>query len=316
MFLLTTLDVAWAEPLVDISNFAEGTAIGKNLAVYVDERGSQQFEDIKALAADQFTPQDNAIPRFGFSQSTHWARVQFVNTKETPRVIYIENRYAQTDTIGVYSEAYPQGRTFGDKVPFENREVEHRYVVFRLKIPPGQSTVYFKIKTSGSVMFPLYFWRSASLRNHIIFEYSYLFLMLGFLVVMGLYNLFVAFTLKSKAYLFYVCYVASFCLAQFSQQGIGQQIFGRSMASSWVSNEGLIFGVELSGIFASIFAAHFLNLKTASPRSYLVLKALMVIFSLKSSVRYGDIKGSSSSIVTGTSVVGVPVPVKTHPLVL
>ncbi|MBQ48283.1 MAG: hypothetical protein CMP10_12720 [Zetaproteobacteria bacterium] len=129
-------------------------------------------------------------------------------------------------------------------------------------------------------MFPFYAWSESEFRNHSAGSMAYLGLLLGFLVVMAFYNFFLYLSFRSRSYLYYVIYIASFTIVQLGQQGVGQQFFFTDIDINWISNDGLLFGVELSGIFAIFFTRQFLDLKDRVPwldKVFIVLVGLALL---------------------------------------
>lgn len=98
----------------------------------------------------------------------------------------------------------------------------------------------------------------------------------GFLSALLIYNLFLFFSLKDKAYFFYVLYMLSFIFYQATLNSLDIELLG-----NWLSQEFFIKSLTISGnlllLFMLLFCLQFLELKKFLPSFHTIGKLLLWI---------------------------------------
>lgn len=245
---------------IEIVSLPSGESLDMVLQYVEDVSGS--MTPGQALQAD-WHQADKRSMSFGYTNSVYWFRLQLRHSGEAPVARLLSLSYPVLDHIRVHARS-DQGdweiQELGDKQPFAQRPVEHRFFVMPLEMQPQQQLeLLFRVETSSSMQFPLSIWDE---RDFFVADQKQILgmgLYYGIMLIMVLYNLFVFLSVREANYLYYVLYVA--CMGAFlgSLQGINFQFLWPE-ATHWNDQSILVFlgGVVL---FALIFTRNFLQLK-------------------------------------------------------
>ncbi|MBF0442796.1 MAG: hypothetical protein HQK54_12900, partial [Oligoflexales bacterium] len=205
------------------------------------------------------------------------------NPMPEKKLLYMENRNPLTDYITLYSlnpDGKYEGVTLGDHVAGSKRPIKHRYVIFKLEIPSGESTFYVKTRTVGLSSLFLFLWEPDKFNEYSMLEYGYLGTMMGILLIMGIYNLFLYFSFKTRDYLFYVVYNFLFIFVQLGFMAIGIHLIPGNEVN-WITNQGVTSGSNISTMGVILFSREFLNVREKYPRiDRLLIIAMIILFSV------------------------------------
>ena len=94
---------------------------------------------------------------------------------------------------------------YGDLKPFGERAVDHRFFIMSLSLMQGEVDVVMRVQTGSSMRIPLTLWEGRCLLRPRCFQMMLNGLYYGLMLVMALYNAFVYFSIRERAYLVYVC---------------------------------------------------------------------------------------------------------------
>ncbi|MCQ4069719.1 hybrid sensor histidine kinase/response regulator, partial [Klebsiella pneumoniae] len=87
-------------------------------------------------------------------------RARLVNELDAPLGGFVEINYPLLDHIELFLQ-YPDGSTSrqltGDRYPFADRPVKVSDFWFPVDLPPGETTLLLRIKTTSTLYVPLYF---------------------------------------------------------------------------------------------------------------------------------------------------------------
>lgn len=210
----------------------------------------------------------------GYSDQTHWLGFNLKNAnQETPNSqnIYLAVDYPPLDRVDLYWRKKGSSAPFniesaGDRIPQSEHKLQANYPVFTIPLEPHQTLeVLVKVKTISSVQIPLTLWTpEAFVKQAALMEYG-LGIFTGVMLIMAIYNLFIYFAIRDKAYLFYIAYIFSFTLFQLSVSGVTHQYLW-SESISFTQITPVLF-LNFSLLFSALFAKTFLNTNKISPVS-------------------------------------------------
>ncbi len=253
---------------------------GQKIWIFNDPSSSLSMGDIlSGKHADRFREVDR-IPSFGFTDSSIWIKLQMTgNTGPGDRIL--EVLYPALDLVELYipgQSGFVMKRS-GETVPFRDREFKHRNHIF--KIPSSGLSVqiiYLRIRSESSISakFTLYDWDEFFQKEYIAQLMWGIFF--GILIIMGLYNLFLFFSLRDPSYLFYVIFLASQLLFSFTINGFSVQYLWND-SPQWAAVSHPFFSALLL-LCALLFSFVFLNMKKYSKvisAVFMVLTALLVL---------------------------------------
>lgn len=180
--------------------------LGDHLSWWRDADGRQSFATVKQHPEWFQSPQP--YPNWGFDpEAAYWFRLVFNNSSSAVDSRILDINFPVLDHVHVYA---PDGKggfqrmATGDTEPWDARPLPVRQLALPLSLPPGQSEVFLRVSSSSNLLVPvrLYqpndFWADAG-RHQMLDGMFY-----GAMLVLVGYNLFVFFTAREKAFLFYV----------------------------------------------------------------------------------------------------------------
>jgi HPt (histidine-containing phosphotransfer) domain-containing protein len=230
------------------------------------ERKFQEGDILKPEFQDKFAPNGKKTPNFGFSPAAWWARVLLRNTSDKPLTVYVTEGYAVVDHISFWHVNPEQGAlahvSMGDRTPHDPKRSAHRLPTFRMDLPPGDSWLYVRIQTEGSVIFDLKLHGEEAFHQSKTDDYVFAYTLLGILLVMALYNLFIWMQLRKLTYLVYVGFIVTMIWQPLAYSGLAVLHISDY---TWFMNSGYIFVANKSTLFACLFPVLFLSLKGRHP---------------------------------------------------
>ncbi len=275
---------ALPEPFVLNDGFS-GKPLGVHLEYLIDESARLELKDI--LREDiglQFLPVNKEYPSFGYSHSTFWFRLKVHNPFPQSRKWILEYNYPIIDLVEVF---LPGPRGFirhqgGDSVPFSSREIKCRSIAFPVIQPPGESTIYLRVKSEGSITVPLEAHEPEDFSWRVQFELALLFLHYGIMFALFIYNFFIFLSYRERSYLFLALFIAAVTLFSMAQNGISFQfLWSNAIRWSNISNPFFLF---LTVVFALAFSRSFLRMESEIPRFdafaryFMYLNILLLVF--------------------------------------
>lgn len=163
------------------------------------------------------------IPNFGFTDSAVWVRFR---VPPGTRADLLQMEFPLMDRIDVYQKENGiwKKTTAGSLYPFGQRQHVHRTFLFDLSQESRQGhPVYARFVNGDSMQIPLSLWSRDEFARRDHDEQFALGIYYGIVLVMALFNLFLFFTLRDMAHLYYVLYVLSFGLFLLSQYGLAYE---------------------------------------------------------------------------------------------
>ncbi len=235
-----------------------------SIDLFEDATSGLTLDEVRALPVDQFARPSTETLNFSRHGSAYWVRFR-VNAA-APGVWLLKCDNPQIDHIDLYliTSAGTLRKTAGDEFPFDKREFQHRNFVFPLALPAGESEIYVRFKSQGSLFFQLLVMSPAAFARTDYLEQYGLGLYYGVIIVMVLFNFLIYTAVRDPAYLFYVFYILSFGLFQFALNGFGFEFLWPDLP--FVENRVIpLFGIITVG-FATMFSRVFLHTEVHAPR--------------------------------------------------
>lgn len=282
LWIILVLTFAPKLMAIDVTSLSDSEALllGPRLDVW-DNRGEAASEDavLSGQMSAQFTPSQVDYPSAGFSHGEFWGRFTLTNPGTEVVTLWLESRTSLMDRVSVFApdaKGIHTVRHQGDRLEFSGRDLTFRLPAFRLTVYPGTHTYYVRTSTTGSNMLALFLWKEKGFDRHRWQDNIVLGAMLGVLIALLFYNSFLAFSLKSRTYYYYVAFLFFMINMQFSMQGIWLFLFQHETAT-WLLNQGLVFIVNATQVAVFLVTVSFLNMKHYMPRWYRVLQLSLSI---------------------------------------
>jgi two-component system, sensor histidine kinase LadS len=268
MWCLVRPGVAHADALVLDGTEIKGEPLGQRLETLEDAQGFLTWEQVTAAPlSDQFKRSHQTVPGFGLTKSVYWVRFQVDNRGDRAERWLLEVAYPPLDDVRLFVPR-PDGsvevRRTGDHLPFASREIPYRNFLFDLEEPKGVATYYLRVQTSGSVTLPLKAWSPNVFFKELMTREPPMWIFYGLMLVMAVYNLFLFFSIREAAYLYYVSYIVCYAGFQFSLNGLSFQYLWPDQ--TWWNGKALTLFIGLAFSFGVFFQREFLSTWRMFPR--------------------------------------------------
>ncbi|MCB1176020.1 MAG: hypothetical protein KDK36_00445 [Leptospiraceae bacterium] len=116
-----------------INEKLESHNLKSQLRLIEDKEGNFNFEDVINIP-DESWSKTNKDPSFGYTNSTHWAKVSIKSIKEN--LFYLEISYPHLDFIDLYyynQEGNLIQKKTGEYLPFDSRDLKYKNFIFLIK---------------------------------------------------------------------------------------------------------------------------------------------------------------------------------------
>jgi PAS domain S-box-containing protein len=271
---------------VNIGN-NDSYALSRLFTFFEDTSTRLSLEDIlQSATQSRFQPVSQGITstNFGATPSAIWLRVQLQTEADTPTRWMLEVANPPLDRLDLYVSNAQGGydhQSGGDYLPFDQRSVAHRNHVKPINLLPGtESTLYLRVVSQGTVSVPATLWQARALWQSDQKTYSVFSLYFGQLLGLVFYNLMLFLSVRDRAYLLYVVFVACVGLSQVVSSGLGTQFVWPQAV--WLNDIATNTAYAASGAFGLMFVRNFLASKTKLPRLDRILQIGIGLWALAS----------------------------------
>jgi signal transduction histidine kinase/DNA-binding response OmpR family regulator/HPt (histidine-containing phosphotransfer) domain-containing protein len=234
---------------------------------------------------------------FGMSKSAIWLRLSLRNSSNQNAERFLELTFPQLHHVELY---LPSPRGFdkiasGTSIPFTERRIPYRNFVFVLNpAAKADTTYYLRIASDTSLDVSAKLWEPHRFRMHALYEYMGQALYFGMLLALGLYNLLLYFSLRDRAYFYYVLFLAASALSIAAFNGIAYQFLWPESPGFMKISTMLAFAAN--GFTLLLFERRLLATQQTVPtldkvvRVFLVINALQIAgfnWSYEHMIRFG-----------------------------
>lgn len=255
---------AGAEPALVVGADSPGRIdLRAHLAVLPDPAEELDAAAAAARAAqfERLTPGRGL--NFGYTDGALWLRLRLRSAQPEPSDWRLELDYASLDHAQLFDSGGPV-QVSGDRVALAERTLPHRNPVFALTLAPGESReLLLRVRSEGSMTVNPSLWRAEDFHRHSEDSYAAHALFFGMLLALAAYNLLLYFTLRDRAYLYYVLFVLGVGTGIASIYGLAGQYLWPN-AVYW-SNRALVVSFALAGIVGPLFTREFLDTVRRAP---------------------------------------------------
>ena len=230
------------------------------------------------LTDKQFSPLPNTTPNYGLTNSAYWFRIKVTNhTNEDDFLFKIQN-----GTITSADFYYPENNSFvlaraGDSIPFSKKKFNSQFPIFRIRLPRDSSATYLlRVATNNVMDLPMSTNKEVLVYEDVNKDQLFFGIYFGIIIVMFFYNIFIFFTVRDKNYIYYVFYILAVGLLQACLKGYAAKFLWPD--NTWLTLQMPNIWIALSGVFSIFFVFNFLNVKKYTPRIYVALWIINVIY--------------------------------------
>lgn len=250
-------------------NPAQAIDLTENMQYYLDQAGRLDLPDVLKLPDSEFQSAAGANP--GFFARPIWLRFRLPDFKER---LLLRHEYAMTDYLTLYTPLPGGGyasEATGDMLPFAQRAVRHRLMSFWIEAAKDR-WYFIRLQTSGSVNLAFSLMTAQQVLERDNNAQYFLGIFFGTMVVMFFYNLFVFFSLREPAYVYYCLYIGCFACVAATLNGSAYQWLWPG--SPWMQNHAFPLLANAAMASGLIFVSLFLNLRALNGALYRIALGL------------------------------------------
>ncbi|MDT8992219.1 diguanylate cyclase [Curvibacter sp. APW13] len=271
---MTTLQQG-VNPRIVVTGEANGPMeIGVRMAVLVDSSRQMNLSDVLART-EEWASITRPTPNFGFSRDAYWFRFTLNNAESHAVDRYLELPVPFLDDVRLFhrmGDSTLAEYRLGDELPFAQRAIRHQNFVMPLTLSPGDNHIYLRLASAGTIEASLKLWVPSQFlvasNNDNLAQGA----VVGVLLVMVVYNLFIFFSLRDSNFLLHIGFATSYLLFYFTLTGYSYQYLWPE-AVRWNSIAISTF-IAAAIVFTCWFATNFLRLRTFSPRAFVLLRTM------------------------------------------
>lgn len=253
-------------PVVEVGAHQRSVELTPELQ-YLDNREHPWRPDQRDAASSAFRPLPPGWRQgnFGMTSLDLWFRVVLRARADAPGDWVWVMGNANLDLVELWSAA-PGGPLVrglsGDSLPPAQRAHSHHLPAIPLALSPGADTlVYLRVRTAGVAQMPAVLWQRDALAERDQWAYGLNGAYFGLLAGLILYNTMLYFSIRDRAYLYYVGCATALGFWQFGNSGFVAQYLwpGSALLQYYLVNLPLTLGAGLLLPFARSFlqtAAH------------------------------------------------------------
>jgi len=261
----------------------DNIVIGQSVSILEDPSKRLDIQSVRGSTG--FTQSLTQVPNLKLSESAFWIRFSIKNESSDDHLL-LSLEYPTLDVCEFY---YPVNGAYNseklsDKNNFSQRKYKHQDFMFDVTIPKDSTaTFYLKVQSNEEMVLPLVLGTPQKTAENKLTRDLLWGVLVGILLVMILYNIFVFISTRDISYLYYVTYALFIALTQTSLSGYTYRFLFPN--SPELFNMGIIIFNAIAGIAFSLFAQSFLEIKERMPFMSKIFKFIIIIYALTIIVR-------------------------------
>ncbi|MEZ4749470.1 MAG: 7TM diverse intracellular signaling domain-containing protein [Bdellovibrionota bacterium] len=176
----------------------------EDILYFLDETNDVAIGDVIGKAQSWAVP-ESANLTFGLETTTAWVKAQFLNDEKLPRTVFFEFNPVFLEQIHAYDESGKLLDSVGSTLPMKRFE---SVPALKFEVPPGKSTRYFSVRSRSNSLATA----ARSLPMHEVktdFDLAVFCTLIGGLLLLMVYHIFLFVTYPNRTYLFYSLFLAS-----------------------------------------------------------------------------------------------------------
>lgn len=266
---LLAVALAWALPGIaaaaPVSYRADVALSADGQLEYLQDRGGQLRVQSVSAPGTRFTPLPGGTVNFGFSSAAYWLHLAIQSHVRQPTTVYLSIAQPTLDDVQLYAFAggrLRQSVRSGDLLPTRARIVPGSHPLLPVHVDPGvHYDLYLRVHSRmGALLVPMQFQSAADVEDDARLSLLLNGAFSGLFVALFLYNLFLALSLRERAYTYYAMLLPFGYLACTAISGFGSWILYPH--SAWPGNQGLPLFAGAAFMLNMLFARELMATRT------------------------------------------------------
>ena len=206
--------------------------LGRCLWYLEDPQRSLSLADVMASDGPTFNRHQGSVLNFGYTESAYWARIDLAAApRGDPQTWILELALPLVDDLDLYlvrQGEVVEHRHAGYSRDWSQRELAVPNPTFRLQLPAGEPLrLYLRVATQNTLRLPLTLWQPDRYLEKVSVDEVFRGLLLGSILGILAYNLFVAVSVRERSNIYYVLYLVMAVMFIVTEQVHGTQLFGK-----------------------------------------------------------------------------------------
>ncbi|MGB1949593.1 MAG: 7TMR-DISM family protein [Marinobacter sp.] len=233
-----------------------------------DPDHSLGFNDVVEEADHSFTRHNGGVLNFGYTESAYWARFDLrVGAGAALSDWILELALPLVDEVVLYvvqdGELLEQRRA-GYEGDWSSRDLAVPNPTFRLSLETGAPVrIYLRITNTNTFRLPITLWHPDSYIEKVSVDEVVRGILLGSILAIFAYNLFVAVSVRERSNIYYVLYLISAVVFIATEQVHGTQLFDDRPA--FLNKEYLHFQILTTWFWGLLMARSLLETRQRAP---------------------------------------------------
>ncbi len=273
------LSVGQGAEVLTLGDTRQRELLGTYCEVFEDLGGAFDLAAVRALPDQAWQPSPGPRLNLGFTDTVLWLRFEVENPHPEPRELFLRQDYALIDVLELFVLA-PDGslrrESIGDCLPFSERDVPDRVLVFRLELPPdARRTCWLRYETTSSLAVDIEALGGRAIDDLRRGEDPVFFLYIGVLLTIAAYNLLVYVSVRDTTYLYLVTYVGAYQIFTLALTGLGiAYLWGDAL---WWANFSIPISLGVTAAALVMFSYRYMHLDVVLPRVGTLCKVLAAV---------------------------------------
>jgi len=254
-------------------------SLGQYSQILEDPQGILTIEDVtQEPASKRFRPNNRSNISLGMTRSTYWIRFRVPAKSALSNNLMIVCDSATLKEVTLYLPLKNHDRDYMEMSggwKMKSLKQDLGFLMPAFSISPSTDfykNIYVRVKTPYTMSFQLQLFDMQSFQHHSWFLMMLVFLCLGILLSMILYNISLSLFLKNRNYFIYVLYMFFQLVYQITLTGAGHMI--NAGLGDWLLNN-LVQSASIMTFMAALFSREFNFTKQNAPVHYRLLNAVM-----------------------------------------
>lgn len=289
---------------IQASETLETIDLGLYYEILQDSTNSITFDElISGEYNSSFTASTDKYPSFFHTDDTIWLKLNVDEIITNNEQIHWLEYNDKIEFLNMY--VVKQDGSYdtyeGGLSRLKNQPFAYPALLFPIDEPAAKE-IYLKLNSQLPLTIFTKLYSNNSFIESVISYKFYTGGFYGFLLALALYNLFLYFSFRERAYLYYTIYMFSFMLYQGTMNSFDVELFGH-LVSPWLLTNTLAISCNIMIVFMILFGKEFLELKRYLPKSNQLLNLAIVVAILSTiSLFIGVDKVYTDVFITSTAL--------------